>query len=106
MGEGRWRWADAVNAASCDAKFGFLVAPPPSPVTRRSIWDFFHEVGDGVSIRRRKDGEISSASGIRDLAGKLAFWRARLMIKEGRAVYVQAVMTSVKQPSPDVLMCV
>jgi hypothetical protein len=28
------------------------------------------------------------------LVGKLSYWRARLMTREGRAVYVQAVLTA------------
>jgi hypothetical protein len=67
MGEGRWRSADAVTASG-DAKFGFVVAPPPESSDASFARAFFHEVGDCVSIRCGTDGNgrvwtgISSAS--------------------------------------------
>jgi hypothetical protein len=44
-----------------------------------------------LSIRKLRHQDLQPV--LDKLSGKLAFWRARLMTKEGRAVYVQAVMT-------------
>jgi hypothetical protein len=50
-----------------------------------------------ASSRRQRNHVAVLRSGDRtatDLASKLPFWKARLMSREGRLVYVQAVMTA------------
>jgi hypothetical protein len=49
-------------------------------------------MGLPLSIRKLRREDLQPV--LDKLVGKLAFWRARLMSKEGRAVYVQAVMTA------------
>jgi hypothetical protein len=49
-------------------------------------------LGLPLSIRKLRRQDLQPV--LDKLSGKLAFWRAHLMTKEGQAVYVQAVMTA------------
>jgi hypothetical protein len=48
----------------------------------------------GLLLSLRKLSKQDLQPVLDKLAGKLSFWRARLMTREGRAVYVHAVMTA------------
>jgi hypothetical protein len=48
----------------------------------------------GLPLSIRKLRKVDLQPVLDKLAGKLSYWRARLMTREGRAVYVQAVMTA------------
>jgi hypothetical protein len=45
-----------------------------------------------LSIRKPRKAELQAL--LDKLAAKLPFWKARLMTREGRLVYVQAIMTA------------
>ncbi|KAM0850524.1 hypothetical protein ACQ4PT_053027 [Festuca glaucescens] len=49
-------------------------------------------LGLPLSIRKPRKAELQAL--LDKLAAKLPFWKARLMMREGRLVYVQAVMTA------------
>jgi hypothetical protein len=48
----------------------------------------------GLPLSLRKLSKASLQPVLDKLAGKLSYWRARLMTREGHAVYVQAVLTA------------
>jgi hypothetical protein len=49
-------------------------------------------LGLPLSLRKPRKEDLQAV--LDKLAAKLPYWKARLMSREGRAVYVQAVMTS------------